>query len=90
MGRLVKTSLSGNEITIDVVNNQFINATVDEDLVFDVVGSGKVHIPDVTAASSTSTGCLVLGGGMGMGGNHYVGGSAVITGAVTINSSTGS
>jgi hypothetical protein len=90
MGRLVKTSLSGNEITIDVVNNQFINATVDEDLVFDVVGTGKVSIPDTTAASSTSTGCLVLGGGLGMGGNHYVGGSSVITGSTTINSTTNS
>jgi len=90
MGRLVKTSLSGNEITIDVINNQFVNATVDEDLVFDVVGTGKVSMPDTTASTSTTTGALVIGGGLGMGGNHHVGGSTVIAGSATVNSTTNS
>ena len=52
------------------------------------VRANIVNIPSTTAASSSITGALTVGGGAGIAGNLYVGGNTVITGNLTINGTT--
>jgi hypothetical protein len=47
------------------------------------VNSGTVNIADITASTSTTTGALVVAGGVGIAGDIYVGGNGVFTGTVT-------
>lgn len=54
-------------------------------------GSGKVTIADGTASSSTSTGALVLSGsgGIGVGGNAWIGGTINVAGTATVGAGSG-
>jgi len=58
-----------------------------------IVGSSSavsyVSIPNTTASTSTTTGALVVGGGVGVAGALYTGGNVNATSATLTNSSTG-
>jgi hypothetical protein len=51
---------------------------------------GALNLPDVTASTTSTTGALTVGGGVGIAGALNVGTAATITGAMTINSTTAS
>jgi hypothetical protein len=72
------------------------------DKIFNVITATNIFVTSSTAAISTITGALVVVGGVGIGGNFYAGGEAVLTTAsfaysiaegddikITISSSTG-
>ena len=90
MGRLVQVGTAGVQPTIFVNTNTFTAADVNSDLTLTPNGTGKVSVPGTTSSSSTSTGALVVGGGIGAAGNIYSGGNVVMSGACTVSSSTAS
>ena len=53
-----------------------------------LVGSGNVRIKSTTQATSTSTGALIIDGGIGIAGNTYIGGNLIVNGAQVITTGT--
>ena len=51
---------------------------------------GALNLPDATASTTSTTGALTVGGGVGVAGALNVGTTATITGATTISSTTAS
>lgn len=90
MGRLVQVGTAGIQPSVFVNTNTFTAAEINSDLTLTPNGTGKVTVPGTTASSSTSTGALTIGGGLGVAGNVYGGGNIVITGSGTISSTTAS
>jgi len=50
--------------------------------------TGNIILVNTTASNSTSTGALIVPGGVGIGGNLYVGGTTNVNGTVNLNTST--
>ena len=46
-------------------------------------GGGQVLVPATDVSNSTSSGALVVTGGVGIGGNTYIGGNLVVSGTIT-------
>jgi hypothetical protein len=89
MGRSIHTGTAGSGGgigSLNVISNKITSVTPDHDIEFEPNGTGKVEMLNNTTASSTSTGALVVVGGVGIGGNLWVGGN--IEGAGTINGGT--
>lgn len=47
--------------------------------------NGRIRVSDGTVASSTTTGALIVAGGVGIGGNLYIGGDTIGTDETTVN-----
>jgi hypothetical protein len=89
MGRSIHTGTAGSGGgigSLNVIANKITSTQTNDDIEFEPNGTGKVELLNSTAASSTSTGALVVVGGVGIGGNLWVGGN--IEGAGTINGGT--
>jgi hypothetical protein len=89
MGRSVHTGTAGGGGgigSLNVVANKITSLVLNDDIDFEPNGTGRVEILKSNVASSTSTGALVVAGGVGIGGNLWVGGN--IEGAGTINGGT--
>jgi hypothetical protein len=89
MGRSIHTGTAGSGGgigSLNVVANKITSVVPDEDIEFEPNGTGKVEMLNNTTANSTTSGALVVIGGVGIGGNLWVGGN--IEGAGTINGGT--
>ena len=81
-------------ITIDSARDTLFastgGSTGDPDVEFDgyVRHDGQVEIADTTTSTTTSTGALVVDGGVGIVENLNVGGNAAITGNLTVSGTT--
>jgi hypothetical protein len=53
------------------------------------LGSGALHITNTTDSSSTSTGALIVDGGVGIAKSLYVGGAVTVNGRMYLNGSAG-
>ena len=82
----------GGQIAVATITSIISNSdiTIDPNGTGNVVfGTGaQVKINDVTAASSTITGALVVSGGAGVGGNIYLGGELRASGNITAYNSS--
>lgn len=89
MGRSVHTGTAGGGGgigSLNVVANKITSIVDNDDIEFEPSGTGRVELLRNTVASSTTTGALVVVGGVGIGGNLWVGGN--IEGSGTINGGT--
>lgn len=89
MGRSIHTGTAGSGGgigSLSVISNKITSVTLNDDIEFEPNGTGKVEMLNNTAANSTTSGALVVIGGVGIGGNLWVGGN--IEGAGTINGGT--
>lgn len=83
MGRNISTGTAGAGSgvgTLVVVANT-IGSVANDDIILDPSGTGKVSIPGTDVATTTSSGALVLGGGLGVAGNIVLGGSLSTAGS---------
>ena len=53
-----------------------------------LVGGGNVRIRSTTQSTSTSTGALVIDGGIGIAGNTYIGGNLIVNGSQVVTTGT--
>jgi hypothetical protein len=86
MGRYLHAGLAGRYAGlagIRIVDQTITTALDNADLVLEPDGTGKVSVAKSTGSTSTSTGALVVTGGVGVGENLYVNGD--IEGNGTIN-----
>jgi hypothetical protein len=51
-------------------------------------GSGSVNVSTVVASTSTTTGSLVVGGGVGIAGNVFIGGTLSVSGNISFSNTT--
>jgi hypothetical protein len=89
MGRSVHTGTAGGGGgigSLTVIANKFISTVDNDDIEFEPNGTGKVELLKNTSSTSTTSGALVVAGGVGIGENLWVGGN--IEGAGTINGGT--
>jgi hypothetical protein len=89
MGRSIHTGTAGSGGgigSLNVIANKITSVVENDDIEFEPNGTGKVEMVRNTSATSTSTGALVVVGGVGIGENLWVGGN--IEGAGTINGGT--
>jgi len=89
MGRSVHTGTvggAGDLGSLNIVDNILTTRETDQHLDLDPNGEGSVRVVNDISAGSTSTGSLVVTGGVGIGENLWVGGD--IEGAGTINGGT--
>ena len=86
MGRSIHTGTAGSGGgigSLNVIANKITSTQIDDDIEFEPNGAGKVELLKNTSATNTSSGALVVVGGVGIGENLWVGGN--IEGAGTIN-----
>jgi hypothetical protein len=89
MGRSIHTGTAGSGGgigSLNVIANKITSTQTDDDIEFEPNGAGKVELLNNTTATSTTSGALVVVGGVGIGENLWVGGN--IEGAGTINGGT--
>lgn len=89
MGRSIHTGTAGSGGgvgSLNVIANKITSVVTDDDIEFEPNGAGKVRLLKNTTATSTTSGALVVAGGVGIGENLWVGGN--IEGAGTINGGT--
>lgn len=73
---------------IDVEGDRALSIATNGTERIHIQGNGIVNIRASTASSSTSTGALIVAGGVGIGGNLNVGGDFTLTGNLTVNGTT--
>jgi hypothetical protein len=66
--------------TLDVHGAATMQSTLDV--------TGQTNLNDTTQSTSTTTGALIVDGGVGIAKNAYVGGALVVTGDLTVNGTT--
>jgi len=69
-----------NKAYVDAASSQFAGGAV----------PNAIQIQAVTASTSTTTGALIVGGGIGVGGDGYFGGTIYVAGSPVLTSASGS
>ena len=84
-----KLTVSGISSLTDVVSSGIVTAdSFSGNLIGDVTSSGALTISDTTASTSTSTGALIVNGGVGIAKSLFVGEGISIAGTITYNDVT--
>lgn len=96
MGRSIQTGTAdggGGIGSLNAISNKIASIFDNDNIEFEPRGSGNVVLVKNTPASSTSTGALVVEGGVGIGGNLFTGGEIStltfnVSGLATLNELT--
>jgi hypothetical protein len=80
---------NNNGLSIDGTNNNILICDGEGNIRISVDSTGTVTVPGNTASSSTTTGALVVSGGVGIAGNLNIGNSVTVT-STTNSTSTNS
>ena len=75
-----ETTDAVNKAYVDAASSQFAGGAV----------PNAIQIQAVTASTSTTTGALIVGGGIGVGGDGYFGGTIYVAGSPVLTSASGS
>lgn len=90
MARRISTGISGRALlgSFVAVNNSFRPVVQNQNIVFDpgtgkLISSSQVEFQDTTASTTSTTGSLVVAGGVGISGDMYTSGNINLDGNLT-------